>query len=104
MQGNVVEGMVQIRKDVVTGTVKDVGKVFKSTTRTLKTAHGMGADVVESTTKLGSSVVAGTAQVARGRGMVADDSQPRRGQEVEPGHPARDAILKEDDDEAASWV
>ena len=97
--------MVQIRKDVVTGTVKDVGKVFKSTTRTLKTAHGMGTDVVKSTTKLGSGVVAGTAQVARGRGMVADDSQPGRGQpEVESGPPERDAILEEDDDEAASWV
>ena len=65
-EGNVMKGIAHLHKDVITGATKSGGKVLKSTHRTLKTAHGMGSDVVTHTTNLGSDVIVGTGEVAKG--------------------------------------
>ena len=48
------------------GLAKSGDKVLNSTHRTLKTAHGMGSDVVTHTTNLGSDVIVGMGEVAKG--------------------------------------
>ena len=64
-KGNVMKGIAHLHKDAKSGLTKSGGKVLNSTHRTLKTAHGMGSDVVTHTTNLGSDAITGTSAVAK---------------------------------------